>query len=337
MFLKHRRIKRILPFLGISLIFFYWSSVFNHTFHIRESLTCYNSRGYLAVRDLMTKEELHSLLHNCSQFNFDKESVQLVQQPSIIFTKNGITKNTLIIDPSELDLSFDQNVGQYDDIYSAVSFKYQSPKFISYFSRNVSFHREGLTFSTKQKIELHEIDSDFNIIVRFVVPIIAFLCIFSRKVTTTTILPIIVSSIVILMHCLFYGKYLPIFRLILSISWIYEFGLMIGLHIRGYVVAVPILILTLSVALVFFSVMYKSSRWFRHLQSGYLATISLMVGDHVMEMMTSFGGSSYPLYLRFGSSCILIIILVFVVLSSVGSPFKHLIHGDEQVLCPHEK
>ena len=328
-FLKHTKLKRILPFLGISLIFFYWLSLFNHTYHIREALTCYNSRGYLAVKDLMTKRDLYSLIHNCSNINFDNSSIFLINQPTIRFSYADKTLPVTSISPSDFDSFFEGNIHRFDTVITSVALQYNAPNFAALFSRNVSFERNGLTFSVKQKIELEKIEARFNIFVSIIVPIVALIFLFSRPVNLTIIVPISLSTLAIFMHTFFYGKYLPLFRLILSIAWICEFGLMVGLQIKGYTVVLPIIILTMSVACAMYSYLFKSSRWFKDIQTGYLATISLMVGDHIMEMMTSIEDFSFPFYFKYGLTSILVLILVFVILSSVGAPFKRLTHVEE--------
>ena len=320
------KFKRTLPFLGISLIFFYWLSLFNHTSHIRESLTCYDSRGYAAVKEIMTKDALYDLLKNCSSLEFDKNSYTLLDGPNVALTRKGQQAKQLDPDSDDMKDEFNTNIAFYDHMYTVFSIKYNAPKFTAFFTRNVTADRNGLTFSARQKIELDKIESDFNTVVRVVAPAVAAFLILSRRIRYPQVISTVMSLLSVFLHTFFYGQFLPVFRLVLSFAWVIEFGFMVHLHIKGYMIVIPVLILTLAISLIFFAIMYDSSKWFRNVRTGYMVTISLMVGDHVMDMLTSLQGYSIDLYMRVAATCLLILILVLVVMSSVGSPFRRLIH-----------
>ena len=82
---------------------------------------------------------------------------------------------------------------------------------------------------------------------------------------------------------------------------------MFGLHEKALVISLPIFTITCAVSMLFFSFLFDSSKWFKDLKMSYFVTMSLMVGDHVIDTLNSIQGYG----------------IKFLVLSKLSGPLKY--------------
>ena len=323
-----KKFKRIYPFLGISLICIYWLTMFNHSSYIRDSFTCTDSLGYSAIKEIFTKKEIFDKMKNCSTLSINPNSIEDVVGPTFIFQKEKSQEK--ITNFENFSKKFNKSIIESDSVSTSIRAKMITPYFNITISRNVTAERNGLSFSIRQMINLESMDIEFGFLARVIVPIISTICVFTHRKKKKSLVAFIFSLLTILMHTFYNGKCMQLFRFMASVAWVLEFALMLGLHINAFAIVIPVLILTAAVAMLFFAFLFDASKWFKDLTTSYMVTISLMVGDHVIDTLNSIHGYGTPFFIRFIATCVFVLILVFVVMSSTGRPLNRLIHNSHE-------
>lgn len=326
------KFRKILPFLGISLICTYWLAIFDSSTYIKDTLFCYNSIGYDASRDLYSKKEMISLISNCSEIHIDPNSIVDIKGPEITYYFHN--SPPFSTNMNNFETEFEKHVSKANRVAMKSEITVNAPKFRAHFTKLIDFRRYGVLFSVYQIITMEQIDVFRHIFVRYIVSALAFFLLFFHKRRKRNVFAFTLSTLTILMHVMFFGRYLQTFRIIATFSWLIEFLNMLNLKIRGFSIVIPVILLTLACAMTFYGIFMTHSKWFKDVTTSTIVTISLMVGDHVQETMTSLHGHSLILVFRFVCSGILVLILTFIIMASIGKPFNKLVSQPETQASP---
>ncbi|EAY12682.1 hypothetical protein TVAG_117040 [Trichomonas vaginalis G3] len=321
------KIKKILPFLGISFLCTYWLAIFDSSAYIRDSLSCYNSVGYEASRDFYSKNEIINLFTNCSEINIDKSSIGDVRGP--ILTYYFQDSPPISTNMNNFESEFHKHHVKATKMILRTDLTYTAPKFKAHFMKIIRLHRNGVLFSARQIIKMDRIDIKHNFFIRYIASLIAFVFLFFHKRRRRNLLPFILSSLTVIMHVFLFGRFLQTFRIVAAICWLIEFLNMLNLKYRGFSIVIPIILLTLACSMIFYGIFMTHSKWFKDITTSYIVTVSLMVGDHIQETMTSLHGHSAVLFFRFICSSTLVLILTFIIMASVGKPFNKLVSSND--------
>jgi len=294
--------------------------MFNRIKFVQNSVLCHCTSGYGIMNKICTKDLLYTVIYNSTFIpSFQNISIGVLWNRIVFHYYND---RTLKMDLGFFPIEIEDEIRNSNKIDLSMRLVATIEKVTYEISRTVLLIKDGLCFQISNLIQIHEIFGAEDVFFRFIVPFCILSLVIWREHGIKTTISTIASLIVAFMQAFFFGKFIPLFRICLTVSLLFEFFVSFNIDSGILFVFIPLVLLVISIGVTLHSILSFHSPWFSDLFQSIIVTFSLMVGDHVHDTVSSINGSpDYMYVIRNVLVALCIVVLAFAIVPSFERPF----------------
>lgn len=316
----------VIPFIGMSVLTFYWIYILNRYSDLQTTLYCFESGGYHAEKLFYNQQTFLDSVNTCVS---DPELINcdLVSLNKEIILNENITSSKMSVDRN-ITHTLKGAVYRLDKLFIIDKYFITCGNQQIIFDRNVKYIRNGLFIHGSQSVVMKDFKVKDAEILFLIITTFCTILINIRKSPGKKVPVIILSCSSIIFSLAFYGSSLPLFRTTLALSWLSEFIIAFKIDINGYKVVLPVILLVMSIASLMHMFLFDKTKWMRNFKFSFVVSYSLMFGDHIQDLTASIRGDidwAYMFTIFLPILCISV--LTFVILSSTNNPFEFALFG----------